>query len=353
MVIGSDNAGNLTTDAISILNGATLALKNVDVYEASGNTGIKLDEGELDVVDLRLGGNLPNGTTFADAGGTGIECRGTVTDKLGNAAPSLVSRGQDVSIDVQYGCVLTLSMGPIFGWPSDGGYTSLGQGCAGQSPLDNTGIVVANGYSWVTLGDDAGHPAKISCMTKWGVAVATNTNVSPGLPSVTLNADIENCSAAGIYVTAGTVVVNRGSIDHNFIGVDMESDGVNTPSVTLNDGTQTNNVTVACNSNQETGVTDPGVDVVNNSTGALVADYVNWNDWYDPNGDANAANSTDVFLCGPTTSTCTCDVLDSTVDAGCVDTPGADGMDLVLGGSADAGPTGTATFTNGAAASCP
>jgi hypothetical protein len=184
-------------------------------------------------------------------------------------------------------------------------------------------------------------------MQKWGVR-STNTNSEATAPTILLYATIANCSSAGIYVTAGSVTVNLGSIDHNFIGVDMESDGFDAPTVTLNDGTMTNNTTVICNSNQENGSATPGMDVYNNSTGALVADYVNWDDWYQPNGDAMAAMSTDIFFCGPDTTTCTCGVMDSSGDAGCVNTPGGDDMDLVLGGTTDTTPSGTQSSTNGA-----
>jgi hypothetical protein len=367
VVIGSDNAGNLTSDPISIFQQGTLTLDNVIVYEASGNIGIYVDVppgwtagspgATLHVIDLGLGGNLPNGITFGTVGGTGIKCQGGggvwggagVYDDFASAAPSLVSRGQNVSIDAEDLSIVSLSWAPVFGWPTDGGYSSLGQGCSAQSPLDNIGIQ-ANGDAYVEIGG-AGGTATISCMTAWGVT-SINSNSQAYPPSVELDANIENCSSAGIYVTAGSVYVSGGSIDHNLIGIDMESDGVDIPTVTLNDGTQTNNVTVACNSNQETGGTAPGIDVFNNSTGSLAADYVNWDHWFDPNGDATVPSSTDVFLCLDT-STCACDVFDSTGDAGCENSPEADGMDLVLGGSADAGPTGTATFTNGAASPNP
>jgi hypothetical protein len=191
-------------------------------------------------------------------------------------------------------------------------------------------------------------------MGKYGLA-STNSNSSATTPSVTFSgssAVIENCSGAGVYVNSGTVTIKAGSIDHNFIGVDMESNGVDTPSVTLYDTvTPATNTTVICNSNQENASTNPGIDVYNDSTGNVAADYVNWDQWYTPSGTTTA--TTDEFWCDNSTFSCTCEVFDSTSAAACVNM-GTNDYDLVLGTSTGNNPPAqTATFTNGAQAANP
>jgi hypothetical protein len=350
VTVGSDQRANLTTDTTSILveTNETLNVNAVDVYEPTGGTGIDVQSGATLDIDnnnaggsLDLGGNLANGTAIASNMGTGILCNGTISDPNALASHSVVGKGQNISIDAEDGCSLTLTATPTFGWPTAGGYTGAGNGCSTNPiPIDNIGIQ-ANGNASIFLTD-----AKITCMNSYGVR-STNTASGVLTPSVNINGNkttIENCALAGVYVTAGTVTVKAGTIDHNSIGVDMENDGVDVPSVTLNDGNNVNNTTVICNSNQETGGTgNPGIDVYNNSTGNVAADYVNWDQWYTPSGTTTA--TTDLFWCNNSTFACTCQVFDSTATASCVNT-GTDDYDLVMGGDGGA-ITGSETSTNG------
>jgi hypothetical protein len=274
--------------------------------------------------------------------GTGILCNGTVDDSNALASHSVIGQGETVSIDAEDGCSLTLTDLPMFGWGTAGGYTNAGQGCSGNAnPMDGT-AVQANGNASVFLST-----VNITCMSSYGIS-STNIASESTTPTVSIGGTktvIENCGLAGVYVTAGSVTVKAGSIDHNFMGVDIENDSFDTPSVTLNDGNMVNNTTVICNSNQETGSGNPGIDVFNNSTGNVAADYVNWDQWYTPSGTTTA--TTDLFWCDSSFS-CTCEVLDSTATAACINT-GNDDLDLVLGTSSGS-PTGTETSSNGAQA---
>ncbi len=359
IVIGSDTLGNLTSDAsaITVEANETLNVAFANVYEATGNAGISVLSSATLTLDqnasggaLNLGpfagGVLPNGTAISPALGNGIACTGTISDSNSTAAHSVVGTGQAISIDAESGCALTLTDNPTFGWPTIGGYTGAGSGCTGNpTPMDGIGVL-ANGSATVSLSN-----ASATCMIQYGIE-ANDSNATAALPSVTLsNVTIENCAQAGVYAAAGSVTVSSGTIDHNFIGVDQENDAIlDTVGVTLNDGTMTNNTTVICNSNQETtGTGNPGIDVYNNSSGVMTADYVNWDNWYDPNGDATVSDSTDVFYCDAT-FTCQCEVFDSTATPACINTAGSNDMDLVLGGSTDSTPRGSQTSTNGAQA---
>ncbi len=339
-IIGSDSTGNLTNDPVSINveAGETLNVSAVNVYEPAGSPGIGIDiqsTATLDIDDnstggeLQVGGNLPNGTAVTSNMGTGVFCNGTMQDPnafvLG--AGSFTGEGQNISIDAEDGCTVNLINNPTFGWPSAGGYTAAGNGCsANPAPMDANGVE-ANGNATVNISN-----ATVSCMSEWGVT-STNSNSEATTPTLSFSGTIQNCAAAGLYVTAGSVTVPSGTIQDNFIGVDMENDGFDTPSVTLNDGSTNLNTTVTCNSNQEPGVgnqPNPGIDVYNNSTGTLNADWVNWDFWYQPNGDANSQFWPDYFWCDQN-FTCTCESVDSTDTAMCNNTAGADGMNLVFG----------------------
>jgi hypothetical protein len=354
VVVGTDSSGNVVADTTTILveSNETLNANGVIVWEASGNTGINLQtSATLDVDNksaggtLQLGGALPDGTANTNLMGTGLLCNGTVDDSNALASHSVIGQGETVSIDAEDGCSLTLTDLPMFGWGTAGGYTNAGQGCsANANPMDGTAIQ-ANGNASVFLST-----VNITCMSNYGVS-STNTNSETTTPTVTIGGGktaIENCGLAGVYVTAGSVTVQAGSIDHNFIGVDIENDSFDTPSVTLNDGNMLNNTTVICNSNQETGGSNPGIDVFNNSTGNVAADYVNWDQWYDPNGGATGT-TTDIFWCDSSNFSCTCEVLDSSMATACKNS-GNDDLDLVMGGDGGA-ITGSQTSSNGMQAS--
>ena len=355
VTVGSDSLGNLTSDTSSIVVEAneTLNLNSVNVYEASGATGVWVSDAtstlDLDNAGaggiLQVGGNLPNGTAVTSNMGTGILCAGTVTDINSTTfSGSLIGESQNISIDAEDNCSLSLANFPIFGWPTNSGYTSAGNGCTGNpTPMDNTGVP-ANGSATVSLGG-----ATITCMSNAGI-VSSNSNGEATTPTVTLSnfAIIENCAVAGIYATAGSVTVQSGTIDHNFIGVWQDSDLFgSTVSVTLNDGTGSIGTTVDCNSNAETGGTNPGIDVYNHSTGQINADWVSWDFWFQPNGDANSLWWPDYFWCDDSFA-CTCQSVDSSATAMCNNTAGSDGMNFVLGTSGNASPNGT--FTLGAQA---
>jgi hypothetical protein len=336
VVLGSDNLGNIAynTSSITVEANETLNVSYVDVYEPLGYFGITVQSsGTLDIDEnavggyLHLGGNLPNGTAITSSLGSGIDCIGTVSDANAAASPSVAGAGQDLSIYAEMSGSVTLVGNPTFGWPTSGGYTSAGQGCTGNpTPKDYTGVQ-AEGSATVILKN-----ATVTCMSGSGIYVEG----TPG-PTVTLtNVTIENCAQDGIYTSGGTVTVNSGTIDHNFIGVNMSSNkNTGTPSVTLNDGTLTNNTTVICNSNQENGYPTSGIDVYNNSDGNVAADYVNWDQW-------SATNGADLFWCDQFLA-CTCEA------ASCTNTAGGDDMDLVMGGDGGA-ITGSETSTNGAKA---
>ncbi len=367
VVIGSDSQANLTADVNSIQVEAneTLNLSYAFVYEASGNNGINIQSGATLDLDqgsaggaLELGGDLNNGAAITANMGTGILCNGTVTDSASAASSSLVAQAQNISIDAEDGCSINLVVFPKFGTASSGGYSNGegvaagGNGCGTYPPPDSYGIWANGNGAIVTL-----EGAEFSCMTNSAIHVSWTNDVGVP-PMVTLGTDvnghvplIENCSASGIFANAGTVTVNSGLITHNFIGVDMETDNNNnSPTVTLNDGTMTNNTTVICDSNQElnsTGTGNPGIDVYNNSTGNLAADYVNWDQWYTPSGEVIA--TTDLFWCDNSTFACTCEVFDSTSAAACQNM-GTDDYDLVLGTSGGNNPTGTQSSANGAQA---
>ncbi len=346
VVIGSDSLGNLTNDPVSINveANASLNVAAVVVYEPAGSWGIDIQSSATLNIDdhgvlgeLQVGGTLPNGTAVTSNMGTGVLCNGTMSDVLSlpfpGAGASFTGEGQTISIDAEDGCGLTLNggltaQGPILGWqPATPGYTAAGNGCTGNpTPMDGIGVQ-ANGNATVSISH-----ATVSCMSSWGVT-STNSNSEATTPTVSFSGTIQNCAAAGLYVTAGSVTVPSGTIQDNFIGVDMENDGFDTPSVTLNDGSTNLNTTVTCNSNQEPGVANqpnPGIDVYNNSTGTLNADWVNWDFWFQPNSDANSQFWPDYFWCDNNFS-CTCEAVDSTDTAMCNNTAGADGMNLVFG----------------------
>ncbi len=344
VVVGSDDSAAVTTQlGIVVEDGGTLNVSYVDVFVYNGSTGITLENGatlDLDFASaggfLNLGGTLPNGTVQTENLGTGIYCsNATISDLFSTASPSLAAKAQYTSIDAEDGCTVSLMHNPTFGWPTAGGYTGSGQGCTGISGSKDYIGLSARGGATVSLSN-----ATFTCMYE-------GLTVNPGAttnPTVTLsNATIENCSPSGIYVTAGTVTVSSGTIDHNYIGVEMAGSGY-MPSVTLNDGTMTNNTTVTCNSNQEPGATsqpNPGIDVYNDSDGNVAADYVNWDEWSNTDG-------VDLFWCAPLfgiPSNCTCQATNNT----CTNTAGDDDMDLVMGGDGGA-ITGSETSTNGASA---
>jgi hypothetical protein len=143
------------------------------------------------------------------------------------------------------------------------------------------------------------------------------------------------------------------------VGVDLETDPntlSNPDAFWLNDGTgtaPTTNTTVVCSSNQENGSGNPGMDVFNNSTATVNADYVNWDQWYDPNGGATGT-TTDIFYCDDTL-TCTCQVFDSSATAACKTPAGNDDMDLVMGTQGNTTPSGFFSANSGASAGsgCP
>jgi hypothetical protein len=146
---------------------------------------------------------------------------------------------------------------------------------------------------------------------------------------------ITNCSGAGLYVNSGGSTYLEGTlVEFNFIGVDMEADPNSNdpytwPLVYLNDNSGTapfTETTVQCSSYAENNGLTPGVDVLNASNGFVNADYVNWDHWYQPNGDTNALWHTDEFTCD-STFVCSCQSLDSSFNTGCVNVAGGDGMD--------------------------
>ncbi len=338
MAVGSDSNANVTTDAVAINvePNETLNASWLNVYEGSGNVGVKVQTGATLVLDtlctggngLQLGGELPN-FNGTPASGTGIYCQGTIDDSTGCAYPGVTGQGQNVSIDAEDGCSVNLIEGPTFGWPTNGFYTDgQGDGCSFlPGPEDNNGVI-ANGNANVSLSN-----VTVTCMTGSGIE-STNSASEAATPTVSLsNAFIANCSASGVYVTAGTVTVPSGTIQYNFIGIDMEDDGFDTPSVVLNDTFGDLNTTITCNSNQEVGGTgNPGIDVYNNSTGSVNADWVNWDFWFQPNGDANSLWWPDYYQCD-NSFTCTCEAVDSTSTAQCMNSNGAggDGMNFVMG----------------------
>jgi hypothetical protein len=375
VVIGVDSSGNLTTDAISVLveKGQTLDMLNAQVLEAPLTQvmcnpwcGIGVDVQDTATLNVGsdnssnsgtvyFGGALPNGTYPLYANrpspktpAVAIYCNGTVTDAPGGATPSMVSTIKHISIDAEDSCTVTLNNDPTFGEPTTGGYN----GCTMKS-LDDTAILANGNAANVTLSG-----ATISCMNIDGIDV-TNTNAGANAPVVTVQADdggnpsvIENCQRDGIYVTAGSVYVIGSTIEYNYVGIDMETDTTaaggtattNPDGVWINDGTgnaQTANSSVICNSSQEIGGGGGGIDVWNNSTAKVNADYVNWDQWYDPDGGATG-NTTDIFYCDDS-FTCTCEVLNSA----CVNTTGDD-MDLVMGTGSGTTPTGTYSIANGA-----
>jgi len=385
IVIGSDSQGNLTNDSVSISVAAnqTLDILNAQVYEAArpspclappcGGSGIAvLDSATLNVgfdpngnnAILYLGGPMPNGGTinYLDQAGpaTGILCFGTVTDSPTGTTPSLIGRAQYLSIDAEDGCSVSLFEDPVFGTDSTGsGWTNAGTGCFNSPPPDTSAILANGSNAQVAL-----YGATVQCMLGDGIDVTYSSNAGLAQPTVTVAPDmnsgaasvIQNCSGAGVHANAGTVNVIGTTIRYNFMGVQAETDvNGNNPSIALNDGTgnpQTSNTAVICSSNQENGNANPGIDVYNNSAGAVQADYVNWDQWYDPNG-GGTATSTDVFYCDDT-FTCTCQTLDSSSNPVCVTTAGSDDMDVVLG-TVGGTPTGTVSSNNGAssASGCP
>jgi hypothetical protein len=376
-VIGVDSSGNLTSDDISVHveSGETLDLLNTQVLEkpkggllclnAWCGVAVQVEKTATLNVSLDnsgnsgtvyLGGMLPNGTAPIYPGGkgkppsvpqAGILCNGTVTDQ-GGATPSLVSQWRAVSIDAEDNCTVTLNNDPTFGTATMGGFNGCGK------ILDDTGILANGSGATVTLSG-----ATISCINGDGIDV-TNTNNGPNPAVVTVQADsagnpsvIENCETAGIYAGAGSTYVIGSKIWYNFTGIDMETDpaGTNPDGVWINDGTgnaPTTNSTVVCNSNQEGGFGGTGIDVYNNSTANVNADYVNWDQWYDPNGGATGT-TTDIFYCDDS-FTCTCQVFDSSATAVCVNTT-SDDLDLVMGtGGSGTTPSGTYSANNGASA---
>jgi hypothetical protein len=380
VVIGVDSSANLTSDPISINveAGQTLDILNAQVWEAPNTFEIMCKGGlpwcgtAIDVQKtatlnvgfdangnsgtVYLGGTLPNGNTPNFGGfpalkhpSRGILCNGTIVDSQTGANPSLVSQYQGLSIDAEDACSVTLANDPTFGAASIGGFTNAGNGCA--QVLDGTAIVANGDSATVTLSG-----ATISCMNGDGIDV-TNTATSVTAAVVTVQADgqgnptkIENCETTGVFATAGSTYLIGAVIQYNLIGIDMETDSTastNPDGVWLNDGTGTAtsvNTSVTCNSNQETGF-GTGIDVYNNSTATVNADYVNWDQWYDPNG-GSTGTTTDIFYCDDTL-TCTCEVLDSSSTAVCVNTTGDD-LDLVLGTGPGTKPTGKYSANSGA-----
>ncbi len=358
VVIGSDSSGDLTTDpiAINVESNQTLNVLNAQVFEESMGTGVGVQphatltidqlNKNTGAFDLALGGALPNGTAISGPSGYGIACSGTVSDQgaFSSGLHSIVAQGQYASIYAEQNCTVNLAASPQFGTASAGGFSgamSGDGGCITYPPPDDFGVWADGDSAKVTLSGGL-----FSCFTGSALKVTWSSN-SGNAPTLSVgNSTIENCSGAGVFANAGTVVVKSGTITHNFVGVAMETDGNgNNPSVTLNDGSMSNNTTVICSSNQENGSTDPGIDVFNASAGNVAADYVNWDQWYTPNGTTTA--TTDLFWCDDT-FTCTCEVLDGTSSAACVNM-GTDDYDLVLG-TVSGSPTGTETSTNGAQA---
>ncbi len=380
VVIGVDSSGDLTFDSVSVHveSGQTLDILNAQVLEKKhGNLlcanwcGIAIDVEKTATLNissdnsgnagtLYLGGLLPNGRAPIYGGGMlggsgpslGILCNGTITDGPTGATPSLVSQRKAVSIDAEDSCSVTLANDPTFGPPSAGGFSGDGGGCAAVPYLDGTGIMANGNAVTVTLSG-----ATLSCMADDGIEV---TNAGNGLKPavVTIQADtagnpsvIENCEVDGIYATAGSTYIIGSIIRNNLIGIDMETDtsaGTNPAGVWVNDGTgnaQATNSSVICNSSEEIGGGGYGFDIYNNSTAALNADYVNWDQWYDPNGGATGT-TTDIFYCDDN-FTCTCEVFNSADMAVCVNTTNDD-MDLVMGTGMGTTPTGTYSANSGA-----
>jgi hypothetical protein len=384
VVIGSDSLGTPTSDPIGVNVGAneTLNILNAQVMVPHHGhpIGVGINVGTSATLyfdqnntnhgpaDLYLGGTvLPNGTPLPVSGvngqgtwGYGIKCNGTVTDNgsTSTATSSVIAQAQEASIDAEDGCTLSLMNFPQFGTPSEGGFSNAesvadgGAGCVTYPPLDDYGVLANGNGAIVTL-----EGAQFTCFIRMAIKV-TWTSDTGTAPAVTIGTDykgdvplISNSGFAGIYANAGTVTVKSGTITHNANGIDMEIDGNgNSPDVNLNDGTMTNNTTVTCSSySKESGSALPGFDVFNDSAGNVAADYVNWDQWYTPSGTATA--TTDFFWCvgNPGNSTtCTCEVFDSTGAAACVNTS-TDDYDLVLGGDGGT-PTGTETSANGAQA---
>ncbi len=352
IVIGSDSDANVTTDATSVVveTGATLDMSYAYVYEGIGNTGIDVQTGAtLNIVPgdpgLDLGAGLPSGAAFTSTFGTGILCKGTIGDTGASAVNPFVASSQDVSIDAEDNCAVNLTASWFGSGPYASGFTNAGAGCAAKP--DNTAIWADGVGAVITLNNP-----NISCMNDYGIKV---TNSSNGLlpPTVTITANealsvpwpkIHECSKAGVFANAGTVYLEETSIYDNFIGVDMESDANgNSPTIYLNSGTSS----VYCNSNQETGGHSPGMDVYNNSTGALFVDALTWSYWFQPNGDANAKWWPDTFYCDDALE-CICVSVDSSGASQCMNTgyspdggTAPDGMNLVLGTGTGSAPFGT------------
>jgi hypothetical protein len=237
------------------------------------------------------------------AGRRGLFCHGqgaTVTDDPAATKTVLQSANNTtVDLDIESGCQVTLTQGPVIGLPLAAGACDPSQ--AGES----IGIHVQGGSS-LTFGS-AILPASIQCCSD--SAVKMDTSDATGVPAVTLDhASVIGAGCAGAYVGEGTFAAKSSSFTQNFLGVWADSNAVK---VDLSGGE-----TLTCNSATSpalngnfggcsatvSAVPSTGIDLLDTTASLAVnARNATWDNW-----DATA-KQTQLWNCSDTTyGNCTC-----------------------------------------------
>jgi hypothetical protein len=272
-----------------------------------GTTGASLDVGDgaavvLGPLDVVLGNPLglgfEPGPVRVLAAEMGLFCHGagaTVSDDPSSGAIVLQSANAlDADLDVESGCVVSLTQGPIIGILS-------GPACDTTSfPNEGDGIRVEGG-STVAFGS-AALPGAIRCCFNAGVNL--DLSDATGSPTVALDhVAIQGGGCAGAYVGEGTFSAISSSFTQNFLGVWADANALKVDlsqgdSITCNDTMAI--IFTGCNN--VGGSPGVGADVLN-TTAALSVDAANatWDQW------DGTANQTQLWSCTDNTfSACSC-----------------------------------------------
>jgi hypothetical protein len=321
IIVGTDSKGNQVTDAAGIFveNGMTLYLLNAYV---SGNSAAPADGiqvlagGTLSIGEdlgkntgpVTIGGVFPGGLK-ALHGQNGIVCKGTleqpanVTDhKFGilGFTGLQVSYQAITDIDAEDFCTIDLESSPILGTQGGPAFNWCGP------KVDAIGVL-ANGAATVTFGAAQG-PGTIQCMQQSGIDLE-NPGTKNGSAAVLLKKVTFQNDEVGLLANDGSASVQDSTFRYNYRGV-VQSNAA-TVDLSGNGGADPN--TVICSESKESynAATDPGIDVWNQGTKALAADFVTWD-----------SAGPDYFACDAKFTSCSC-------NTSCINTAGKEDMDAV------------------------
>jgi len=337
--IGMDSLGNQSTDASAIeveaqsslyianasVNGSASKKTAAITVNAGGTLWLAEDQSANVTGTVTIGNDLANSKTDGYNGLVCVSANGlgcTISDAtLKGGSSSVVIEGQEgVDIDAEDNAVVTLTSSPIVGIaPSKTGFTN----CASKpdSVKAKTEAILLNGSATMTFTNGT-----VQCISGDGFLLQAADKLA-STPTLSLDRSTIQNTEYALYATAGSATIKSSTIEYNYNGVMQGTDSTNSATVDLSGGGAGTN-TVVCSNSAESiygvGGLDgtPAVCVLNTTTNTLDADNVNWdtNDAASPPPD-----EPDLFSCGATLLTCSCE----NTDLICTNGDGVDGMDAV------------------------